>query len=145
VVGQNIVEWATKGVKCEILLQKLEIFFYFFAIWNHGNHGTLFFFNTHECKETQIKNPFDPIFMPWVEDIMCQDGLINLMKCSICSLIERKENLWAINEIHWPNIKAIELPSGVRLIERSREGKNTLQKTMHTWKITNYICKKVQS
>ncbi len=31
------------------------------AIWNHGNHGTLFLFNTHECQETQTKNPFDPI------------------------------------------------------------------------------------
>ncbi len=45
--------------------KKLEIFifilFYFIAIWNHGNHGTLFLFNTLECQETQIKNPFDPI------------------------------------------------------------------------------------
>ncbi len=29
-------------------------------MWNHGNHGTLFLFNTHEC-QAQIKNPFDPI------------------------------------------------------------------------------------
>jgi hypothetical protein len=29
--------------------------------WNHGNHNTLLIFNTHECQETQIKNPFDPI------------------------------------------------------------------------------------
>jgi hypothetical protein len=28
----------------------------FIAIWNHGNHDTLFFFNTNS-----IKNPFDPI------------------------------------------------------------------------------------
>ncbi len=34
---------------------------FFGAIWNHGNHGTLFLFNTHECQETQVKNPFDSI------------------------------------------------------------------------------------
>jgi hypothetical protein len=32
-----------------------------FSIWNHDNHGTLLFFNTHECQQTQIENPFDPI------------------------------------------------------------------------------------
>jgi hypothetical protein len=31
--------------------------------------------------------------MPWVEGIMSQDGLINLVKCRICSLIERKEKI----------------------------------------------------
>jgi hypothetical protein len=40
--------------------EKLKIYF-IFSIWNHGNHGTLFLFNTHEYQETQIKNPFDPI------------------------------------------------------------------------------------
>ncbi len=40
--------------------EKLDIYLVF-DIWNHGNHGTLFLFNTHECQETQIKNPFDPI------------------------------------------------------------------------------------
>jgi hypothetical protein len=39
--------------------KKLKIFS--FSIWNHGNHGTLLFFNTHECQENQIKNPFDLI------------------------------------------------------------------------------------
>jgi hypothetical protein len=38
--------------------KKLDLFF---AIWNQGNHGTLFLFNTHKCQETQIKNPFDSI------------------------------------------------------------------------------------
>jgi len=33
----------------------------FFAIWNHGNHGKLFFNNTYKCEEIQIKNPFDQI------------------------------------------------------------------------------------
>jgi hypothetical protein len=38
--------------------KKLKIFFFFFfSIWNHGNHGTLSFFNTYECQENQIKNP----------------------------------------------------------------------------------------
>jgi hypothetical protein len=40
--------------------KKLEIYL-IFIIWNHGDYGTLFFFNTHECQETQIKNPFDSI------------------------------------------------------------------------------------
>ncbi len=40
--------------------KKLEIYL-FFVIWNHGNHGPLFLFHTHECQETQIKNPFDLI------------------------------------------------------------------------------------
>jgi hypothetical protein len=40
--------------------KKLKILF-FFPISNHGNHEKLFLFNTHECQETQIKNPFDPI------------------------------------------------------------------------------------
>ncbi len=40
--------------------EKLEIYLVF-SIRNHGNHGTLFLFNTHECQEPQIKNPFDPI------------------------------------------------------------------------------------
>jgi hypothetical protein len=31
------------------------------AISNPGNHSKLFFFNTYECQETQIKNPFDQI------------------------------------------------------------------------------------
>jgi len=31
------------------------------AIWNYGNHGTLFLFDTHECQENKIKNPFDQI------------------------------------------------------------------------------------
>jgi hypothetical protein len=39
--------------------KKLKIFS--FSIWDHGNHGTLLFFNTHECQENQIKNPFDLI------------------------------------------------------------------------------------
>jgi hypothetical protein len=36
-------------------------FFFFWVSWNHGNHCTLFFFNTHECQETRIKNQFDSI------------------------------------------------------------------------------------
>jgi hypothetical protein len=40
--------------------EKLEIYL-FIGIWNHGNHGTWFLFNTHECQEIKIKNPFDPI------------------------------------------------------------------------------------
>jgi len=40
--------------------KKLKIYL-FIVIWNHDNHGTLFFFNTHECQETQTKNPFDAI------------------------------------------------------------------------------------
>jgi hypothetical protein len=59
-MGQNIVKGATKGVGCEILSWKIKDLI-FFAIWNHGNHGTFFLFNRHECQETQIKNPFDPI------------------------------------------------------------------------------------
>jgi hypothetical protein len=39
--------------------KKLKISF--FSIWNHGNHGTLFLFYTHECQETQIKNSVYPI------------------------------------------------------------------------------------
>ncbi len=35
--------------------KKMEIYL-FIAIWNHGNHGTLFLLSTHECQETQIKN-----------------------------------------------------------------------------------------
>jgi hypothetical protein len=38
----------------------LEIYL-FISIWNHGNHATFFFFNTYECQEIQIENPFDPI------------------------------------------------------------------------------------
>jgi hypothetical protein len=58
----------------------------FFSIWNHGNHGTLFLFNTHECYEIQRKKPFDPIlsfglvkdfwkwkFMSLIEDIFTKD------------------------------------------------------------------------
>jgi hypothetical protein len=41
--------------------EKLLIFLIFFSIWNYGNHGTLFFFDTHDYQETQIKNPFDSI------------------------------------------------------------------------------------
>jgi len=37
--------------------------------------------------------------MPWAS-IMSQDGLINLMKCRVQSLIERKKKPWAINGIH---------------------------------------------
>jgi len=33
----------------------------FISIWNYGNHGTLFFFNTHESQENQILNPFNSI------------------------------------------------------------------------------------
>ncbi len=40
--------------------KKLKIYS-FISIWNYGNHGTLFFFNTYECQENQIKNPFDSI------------------------------------------------------------------------------------
>jgi len=40
--------------------EKLEIYL-FIDIWNHGNHGTWFLFNTHECQEIQMKYPFDPI------------------------------------------------------------------------------------
>jgi hypothetical protein len=40
--------------------KKIAIYL-FFSIWNHGNHGTLFLFNRHECQETHIENPFDPI------------------------------------------------------------------------------------
>jgi hypothetical protein len=32
-----------------------------FIFWNHGNRGTLFLFNTHECQKIPIKNPFGPI------------------------------------------------------------------------------------
>jgi len=38
--------------------KKLNI--YFFHL-NHGNHGTLFLFNTHECQEIQIIFLFDSI------------------------------------------------------------------------------------
>jgi hypothetical protein len=54
----NIVKGATKGV--EFYHKKQEIYLFIF-IWNYRNHGTLFFFDTHECQENQIKNPFDPI------------------------------------------------------------------------------------
>ncbi len=40
--------------------KQLEIYL-FIAIWKHGNHGTLFLFNTHEYQETEFKNPLDPI------------------------------------------------------------------------------------
>jgi hypothetical protein len=40
--------------------EKLKIYL-LLAIWNHGNHEKLFLFSTHECQETRIKNPFDPI------------------------------------------------------------------------------------
>jgi hypothetical protein len=40
--------------------RKLKIYL-FFTIWNHGNRGTLFLFNTYECKKNSSKNPFDPI------------------------------------------------------------------------------------
>ncbi len=59
----------------------------FLGIWNHVNLGTLFLFNTHECQETQIKNPFDPIlgfglvkdFWKWIflslkKDIFTKDS-----------------------------------------------------------------------
>jgi len=59
-LGQNTTKGATKGVECQILSWKTKDFF-LFAIWNYRNHGTLFFFDTHEYQETQIKNPFDPI------------------------------------------------------------------------------------
>jgi hypothetical protein len=49
-----------KALDVKFYHKKSEIFF--FAIWNHGNHGTLFLFNTHECQEIQIKNSFDPIW-----------------------------------------------------------------------------------
>jgi len=54
-MGQNTIKGATKVVKfCH---KKLKICL-IFSIWNYGNHGTLSFFNTHECQETQMKNPF---------------------------------------------------------------------------------------
>jgi hypothetical protein len=31
--------------------------------------------------------------MPWAEGIVSQDGLINLMKCRVCSLTKRKEKI----------------------------------------------------
>jgi hypothetical protein len=39
--------------------KKIEIYLVL-AIRNHGNHGTLFFFNTQEC-QNQIQNLFDSI------------------------------------------------------------------------------------
>jgi hypothetical protein len=39
--------------------KKLENYL-FISIWNHGNHA-FFLFNTYECQEIQIKNPFDLI------------------------------------------------------------------------------------
>ncbi len=41
--------------------KKTRKFLMFFAIWNHGNHGTLFLFNTHECQEIKFKKLFDLI------------------------------------------------------------------------------------
>jgi hypothetical protein len=46
------------NVKC--CHKKIKIYL-IFSIWNHGNHGTWFLFNTYKFQETQIKNPFDPI------------------------------------------------------------------------------------
>ncbi len=56
-------------------------FFFLGAIWCHGNHGTLFIFNTHECQETQTKTPFDPIlsfglvkdFWKWKKKLLEKD------------------------------------------------------------------------
>ncbi len=38
-----------------------KIIYIYISIWNHGNHSKLFFHNTYECQETQIKNPCDQI------------------------------------------------------------------------------------
>lgn len=32
--------------------------------------------------------------MPWVEGIVVKDGFISMMKCKVCSLIEKKKKSW---------------------------------------------------
>lgn len=83
--------------------------------------------------------------MPWVESIVFQDGLINLMKYKNFIWLKGNKKSWAINDIHWPNTKATTLPNMICLICGSRKGKNTLWKIVHTWKITNCICREVWS
>jgi hypothetical protein len=49
--------------RCWVLETTIEnyYYYYYFSIWNHGNYSKLLFYNTYECEETQIKNPFDQI------------------------------------------------------------------------------------
>jgi hypothetical protein len=59
--GSKHSQRSHKGHQMSHSIIKNYIYFLFFSIWNHGNHGTLLFFNTYECQKNQIKNPFDPI------------------------------------------------------------------------------------
>jgi len=84
-LGENTLKGATKSVGCQNYQKQLKTYL-FTTIWDHGNQGMLFFYNTYECQEIQIKNPFDPIlsldfikdfwkwkFVPFKMDIFTKD------------------------------------------------------------------------